>query len=197
MPTRLIRIDRGKTDIAASLRDGASLASGTKYLTLSHCWGNADFLTLTQDSLSQFKASVPISHPKFNRCFLDALRFAFKLGYRYLWIDSLCIIQKMPNDEDWKREFPRMGDVYRHAVCNLAATAFKDGRQGIFVERDGSSMMPAKVAFETIMPMDKHYFVVENEVWTERVESAPLLQRAWVIPEQILVCKIFCSKDLR
>lgn len=187
LPTRLVSISRGTSGVMASLCDGASLPSTTKYLTLSHCWGDADFLTLTQDSLSQFKQSIPVSHPKFNPCFLNALRFAFGLGFQYIWIDSLCIIQKTPNDKDWKLEFPKMGDVYRNAVCNLAATAFKDGKQGIFVERNGLAMMPAKVAFETIMPMDKHYFVVENEVWSQRVDAAPLFQRAWVIPEQILV----------
>lgn len=192
LPTILVSINRTGphwSDLTASLRDGASLPANTKYLTLSHCWGTATFMTLTRDTIDQFRTSIPLSDPWFNRCFLDALRFAFSLGYRHIWIDSLCIIQKVPNDEDWKLEFPRMGEVYRNAVCNLAATAFKDGKHGMFVMRNGLAMLPAKVIFETIIPMDKHYFVVENEDWSQRVELAPLFQRAWVIPEQILVSR--------
>lgn len=36
----------------------------------------------------------------------DAIRAAKELGQRYLWIDSLCIVQD--NKEDWLREAGRM-----------------------------------------------------------------------------------------
>lgn len=43
------------------------------------------------------------------------------LGYRYLWIDSLCIIQD--DHQDWQRESGRMADVYSNADLVLGATS--------------------------------------------------------------------------
>jgi hypothetical protein len=52
----------------------------------------------------------------------------------YIWIDSLCIIQDKV--EDWQIEAAKMGSIYRHSFCNIAATGFQDGRNVLFVRRD-------------------------------------------------------------
>ena len=69
------------------------------YVTLSHCWGGATFVKLTEDKIDEFKQGILIKDlPK---TFEDAIKFARRLGnrpgqVRYIWIDSLCIIQGMP-----------------------------------------------------------------------------------------------------
>lgn len=50
------------------------------------------------------------------------------LGIRYLWIDSLCIIQGCR--EDWEREAQRMEDVFAGAYCTLAATSAANSEAG-------------------------------------------------------------------
>ncbi|KAF2176935.1 heterokaryon incompatibility, partial [Zopfia rhizophila CBS 207.26] len=46
------------------------------------------------------------------------------LGFRYLWIDSLCIVQ---DDEDnWQKESQMMATIYEHAVITLAESAAMD-----------------------------------------------------------------------
>jgi len=55
------------------------------------------------------------------------------------------------------------------------------------MERDGLLLMPARVEFEAAGGSKKDYFVLEDEIWNGRIQSAPLLQRGWVIQEQILV----------
>jgi hypothetical protein len=42
--------------------------------------------------------------------FEDAIFATRKLGARYLWIDSLCILQD--DLADWEKESSRMADVY-------------------------------------------------------------------------------------
>jgi len=42
--------------------------------------------------------------------FQDAVIASRELGIRYLWIDSLCIIQD--SVEDWELECSKMGRVY-------------------------------------------------------------------------------------
>lgn len=42
-----------------------------------------------------------------------------KLGFSYLWIDSMCIIQDYPLD--WQRQASMMALVYGNSICNLAS----------------------------------------------------------------------------
>ncbi|EXK30603.1 hypothetical protein FOMG_13387 [Fusarium oxysporum f. sp. melonis 26406] len=57
------------------------------------------------------------------------------LGFRYLWIDSVCIVQD--DEEDWAREATLMYKVYANAECNLAAAASRDSSGGLFFKRTG------------------------------------------------------------
>jgi hypothetical protein len=67
--------------------------------------------------------------------FEDAIAATRRLGYRYLWIDSLYIVQD--NQKDWDREAALIHKVYTWAECNLAAAASEDSSGGLFRKRDG------------------------------------------------------------
>lgn len=69
---------------------------------------------------------------------------AARLGYRYLWIDSLCVIQD--SESDWERESSLMGDIYRGNVCIIAAFSAKDSHGGCFVNRNPLSYMPCRLS---------------------------------------------------
>ena len=62
------------------------------YIALSHCWGlpNKTFLT-THKTIADMKAGFAIEQA--SATFRDAISITRFLGIRYLWIDSLCIIQ--------------------------------------------------------------------------------------------------------
>lgn len=67
-----------------------------EYLTLSHMWGKQEFLTLTWQNHDEFLREVPLE--KISRTFQDAIFITAELGFRYLWIDSLAIVQNVPED---------------------------------------------------------------------------------------------------
>lgn len=72
-------------------------------------------------------ASIP-------QTFQDAIKVVRKLGIRYIWINSLCIIQ---NDaDDWTRESALMYDVYSNAYLTLSAASAPDSRFGLFRETE-------------------------------------------------------------
>jgi hypothetical protein len=68
------------------------LDTGTEYAVLSHCWGLIPFTTLTRERLSCFMQDG-IADEILPANFLDAIWMCRQLQIRYLWIDSLCIIQ--------------------------------------------------------------------------------------------------------
>lgn len=66
--------------------------------------------------------------------FRDAIHTARHPGSEYLWIDRLCVMQDSP--EDWDTESRTMGDIYRDATCNIAASDAKIGFEGCSYPRN-------------------------------------------------------------
>jgi len=64
------------------------------------------------------------------------------LGVRYLWIDSLCILQD--SAVDWEREAPQVGAVYEGGYVMLAARASVNCYGGCF-PRHGAAGAAHKV----------------------------------------------------
>jgi hypothetical protein len=56
------------------------------------------------------------------------MQLALKLGFRYIWIDSLCIIQD--DAEDWEVQSALMSEIYQNAVLTLAATSSTGDNEG-------------------------------------------------------------------
>ena len=52
--------------------------------------------------------------------FQDAIHFTRRLNLRFLWIDSICIIQDSP--QDWQEQSALIADIYgariHHVVCH-------------------------------------------------------------------------------
>ena len=94
-----------------------------RYVALSHCWGtpsannNPGFKTETHNYVMMHAGLVFESLPPL---FRDAVVTTWKLGIRYLWIDSICIIQD--SKDDWEAESAKMGAVYRNAYVTIAAS---------------------------------------------------------------------------
>jgi hypothetical protein len=64
--------------------------------------------------------------------FQDAVFMTRALRSRYIWIDSLCIIQDSP--EDWAREGSEMDKVYNFARLTLGATSASNSGLGTSME---------------------------------------------------------------
>ena len=127
--------------------------------------------------------------------FRDAIDVTRKAGIKYLWIDSLCIVQN--SSIDWEVESQKMGDIYQNATFNIAATGFTDGSRGLFVQRDPGLVDPVQLqlkrAFDVVgtsNPQPGVYRLVEMSTWIEGVEHAPLNYRGWVIQERYLSPRI-------
>lgn len=56
----------------------------------------------------------------FPKTFKDAVHSCGQLGYEYIWIDSLCIIQDDKNDFD--KECSRMHEIYSGAHCVIVVS---------------------------------------------------------------------------
>jgi hypothetical protein len=68
-------------------------SGGTRgqYLTLSHRWGGTNMSTTTKALLEDHTRGIGFNY--LCKTFQDAIIITRKLGFQYIWIDALCIIQ--------------------------------------------------------------------------------------------------------
>ncbi|KAF2655114.1 hypothetical protein K491DRAFT_778946 [Lophiostoma macrostomum CBS 122681] len=125
------------------------------------------------------------------RQYPDAITVTQKFKARYLWVDSLCIVQD--SAEDWEREARRMKDIYCNARCCIAATSGEDGNSGLFYDRDPKSFEPICIETSwTVVDKETHDSTPRAYCadWDARyyflVENSPLISRAWVAQERYL-----------
>ncbi|PVH80419.1 HET-domain-containing protein [Cadophora sp. DSE1049] len=104
-----------ETEVDDVLRKG-------QYVALSHRWPvdpKEHFMT-TRPLLEQRKKMIRLEDMPAS--YRDAVMVTRRLGMRYLWIDSLCIVQD--DAEDWEREAALMGSIYHNStVTVMAATS--------------------------------------------------------------------------
>lgn len=157
---------------------------GVRYMTLSHCWGTSDFLKLTKLTRAALYTGMKVS--RLAQTFQDAIYVCRFMAIRYLWIDSLCIIQD--DKQDWAEQSMKMSAVYRNSYCNIAAAASEDSSQGVFRSRSIQrleSMWPCLLkGLRPSEPKTCHRILFEGQ-W-ERLDSSPLSKRAWVYQERLL-----------
>ena len=176
LPTRLIEVStKHGMSCSAHLVLRGELPLKTPYLTLSHCWSDTEAkpISLTLECFDRLRNDIPMS--ELSKTFRDPLQVTIWLGYRHVWMDPLCILQN--SDEDWEEEAARMGDIYRHSMCTIAAIRARDGRDGLFFERNALTF--------TKLPLTKskgqRQYATRKEPWLN-----PLIGRAWTVKERCL-----------
>lgn len=157
LPSRIVRIEQKAQVLRASLQENPDNTQGI-YCTLSYRW-TANALTLTSLNLSLFKSSIPIE--QLPRTIQNAITMAIALGFQYIWIDALCILQD--SREDWLIESARMHEVYLGS--SLTISALDQDENGMFFARTPAI---SRDTFERCRP------------------NGALDDRGWVLQEQIL-----------
>lgn len=140
---------------------------------------------MTDDTLEQFQKFLPFTELSAN--FKDAIIITRQLGIRYLWIDSLCIIQS--SRRDWEIESKRMGHVYGNATVTLSAMASHGSKGGILKNIPVDlSPPPAEIPIAS----NNHDFVAvsRHESTAEDLgmlhNQGPLQSRGWTLQEFVL-----------
>jgi hypothetical protein len=145
LPTRLLDVDgidheEIKLVVTESLED-----TSIRYAALSYCWGNKEEakrqLKTNESTIHQRPQGIPWD--TLTKVMQDAVTVCRSLSIRYLWIDSLCIIQdQKPHSAssdpgvgtDWEHESQMMGDIFSNAYVTICAANSSSCHQS-FLER--------------------------------------------------------------
>jgi Heterokaryon incompatibility protein (HET) len=96
------------------------------YIALSHSWGKQQLLVTTRETYAERMRGISLQ--SLPPTFRDAISITRGLGIRFIWIDSLCIIQG--DKLDWQQQSAVMADIYAGCYLNIATTRSSGGFQG-------------------------------------------------------------------
>lgn len=134
--------------------------------------------------------------------FRDAVAMTRSLGFQYLWIDSLCILQD--SREDWAREAVQMASIYKCARITLAATSARTCQDGFLdyapasqrfkipLEHPGTNVegtrsldenVPQEIVLQCASKNNGNY-------WARDVEDSVWNSRGWTLQERHLSRRI-------
>lgn len=145
------------------------------YVALSHCWGTDDDLK-SQMLTFQRELRIGMDPKRLPKTFRDAVHLTRRIGVKFLWVDSFCIIQD--SDTDWEEQAPKMASVYQGALCTISAAASRDSHGGLY----DSEEVKSHVQFEH----RGRRLVAYCHVDYKAIEKSTLNSRAWVLQEWIL-----------
>ena len=182
LPTRVVDVGRVGSPLSASLLETNSQQE--EYLTLSYCWGKAEMTRTTSLTLSEHKKLICLD--RLAKTVRDALAITKALGYRYIWIDSLCIIQD--SISDWERESSQMAMIYRHSALTIAASGACSADEGCFLPR--KPIPTVQLPYYTRERSQAGYVYVSKSLdmptmYRDTV-NGPLDRRAWTLQERFL-----------
>lgn len=172
-------------DLQATSPSGISLFisrnTPAQYACLSHCWGSSQPLRTIKSNLRSHKHDLPLQ--RLPQTFQDAIAVTRHIGLRYLWIDSLCIVQD--DDKDWEEQAAQMGSIYQHATITLGASASISADSGLFRRRPGER--DKELYKFTNNSHHKGIYIARNRIQKfHGLRRSRLMTRGWVMQERLL-----------
>jgi hypothetical protein len=119
---------------------------GVRYLALSYVWGQVvPSFRLERHNLAELsiKGALIRLRDKLPKTITDALDLVLLIGERYLWSDSLCLIQD--DEKDMLDGISHMDLVYQHAVLTIIAAHGEDANAGLPGVHPGSREVDQKI----------------------------------------------------
>ena len=185
-------------------KDGAGIDGF--YVTLSHVWGEdtARITSLTEENYIQYQNGISLA--SLPRTFREAIHLARHLDkrIRYIWIDSLCIMQS--KRADWLSESAQMYQIYGNAYCNISATAATDAETGLYRDRERHQLWEDNITLniegipgQASAPQKHIQCRIENLLfWEQNIDEAPVNKRGWVLQERLLAPRVlhFCQDQI-
>ncbi|CAO2649627.1 Nn.00g070120.m01.CDS01 [Neocucurbitaria sp. VM-36] len=196
LPTRVIEVARENGQQRLYLRQTEGLHGA--YITLTHRWNEftGQCITTTENLEGRMLGGDFGPLPQL---FHDAFVIAERMHVKYIWIDSICIVQKGDDLADWRREATRMAQYYQFSIFTLAGTA-EDISAGILTLH-GEAASPWASGLARLPYLDRkntlagHFYAYKRHTalvdeYMDQVRSSILFRRGWILQEWLLSKRI-------
>lgn len=124
----------------------------SSYLSLSYVWGQAGVVKVMKSNLDQLQRPGALEGPEKQVSLPKTVRHAMHLtrvlSERFLWVDSLCIVQD--DEESQNEHLNRMASIYAYANAVIVPIDGKHAESGITGLRNASCAEPRHLEQEVI-----------------------------------------------
>jgi hypothetical protein len=178
-PTRLLDIGEKEDQDYVTLIEtlGTEISS---YACLSYCWGGSQPVICSTLRNNTPDGWMILLH-ELPKTFKDSIYTLRRLGLKYLWIDSLCIMQDDINDKE--REICRMPHIYKNSQLTICASTARSCDIDFLQPRPDYS----ENQLQLIMPNGRFGTIYLDRVpWMFPPATEPLVTRAWALQERFL-----------
>jgi len=187
IPTRLIEVGDDGSPLVRLYETGSGFDG--EWVALSHRWGPNPHFETTTDNLESHREGLVFED--LPATFKDAVEVTRALGCGYLWIDSICIVQKGPK-ADFNSEAKRMEYVYSGARCVIAATCANGHYEGFLKKREKRRY----VGLRTERGPDASFYICDAiDDFQKHVLDGPMNKRGWVLQEHALARRTIFFDD--
>lgn len=186
LPSRVVDVGMPNERIDCRIVPGRGQSA--RYVAFSHCWGGPISVLLKVETLDAFQIRLPDESLPLN--FRDAITVTRNLGIRYIWIDSLYIVQD--SKADWEAASKKMATIHRNSTITLASSASRHSQEGFLRAHRHDNASTARIPL-SLLPTSQslNYFEVkpldvEVEILASLDLSGPLSSRAWTFQESAM-----------
>ncbi|EIW85711.1 HET-domain-containing protein, partial [Coniophora puteana RWD-64-598 SS2] len=180
-----------------------------RYIALSYVWGEPQPYSTTSSNIASYVQHIDTQF--LPQTIKDAIIITNMLGIRYLWADTLCIIQD--SDEDKVHELGHMKNIYRDSYLTIVVASANRVSEGFLHRREDTLRLNrADFTLPVVLPEGRGtgsvsfspmYMEIDNPVtmddtWYEPLKE-PVHQRAWCMQELFLSPRslVFASHTLQ
>lgn len=102
-----------------------------RYVALSYVWGQTQTFQLVRNNVKDLRTegSLDQIRPRLPQTIRDAMTFVESLGERYLWVDTLCLVQDDENDVGLGIEL--MNSIFQGSYFTLVAGSGDHANSGL------------------------------------------------------------------
>ena len=159
-----------------------------RYVSLSYTWGHVQQTCLIRANLPLLSIPGGLARVNLSKTVQDATALVAKLGERYLWVDTLCIVQD--DEKDRAEQIGRMADVYSNTLLTIVAAQGCDADAGL--PRANGRHLGTLSQCEGLI----NYKETANWGGTKVLESV-WASRSWTYQETILSPRVLLVEEQR
>ena len=179
------------------LESGGRIA---RYTALSYIWGmESQPVMTTIENVAQFTVRLPVS--SLAQTIKDAIIVTRNIGVRYLWADSLCIIQDSDTDKDM--QISRIPQIFRSALLTICAAHADSCMQGFLLHSHDSytslrhyrGFRDLAIPYALSNRLIGTVILQPHPVTDYAPDDAPISTRAWTMEERLLSQRVLIYAD--
>ncbi|PVG00464.1 HET-domain-containing protein [Serendipita vermifera] len=173
--------------------------STIKHICLSYVWGSSQNLMLRSDNTKDLMTDGAISSKRPPKTIADGIYLTEALGFDYLWVDALCILQD--DDDDKRVQIGYMHAIYQMAFMTIIAASGNNADAGLPGLWPGTrSVVPEEVIIKKATDIDPGITLLttlspRRDSGQNHLAQTTWNSRGWTMQERVLSRRVLAFTD--